>query len=216
MINTDSLDEAVFKRLEESYRKNLESAVISPIIANLEKDLPDTLFYHTIVHTKDVLCESLKFGILGGLSDRQLELLAIAAAYHDSGYLVRMEDNEIIGAESAENAMREAGTYSDAEIKLVSDMIIDTKLNDLGSLFVRTISSELAEYLLDADLSNLGREDFFKKGELLKKELNLSPEVFHTLTLKLIENHEWQTTAAEKLRGKQAIRNFELFKEMVK
>lgn len=212
MINSDGLEESVFERLEETYHELVENPIIYGILESLEKDLPKNLYYHNVNHTKDILEESLKFGILGGLTERDLELLAIASAYHDSGYLVREHDNEILAAEFARSAMEEEGSYSAEEIGLVSDMIIDTKLNDLGSIFVRTISSNLAEYLLDADLSNLGRKDFFDKGELLKKELNLSSDVFHSLTLKLIDNHQWHTEPARKLRSSQAAKNFEIFK----
>ncbi len=212
MINIDKLEFSVFQELESIYDRFLQLPIVSEILERLEKELPEKLFYHSVDHSKDVLFESLKFGLLGGLGSRELELLAIAAAYHDSGYLVRMEDNEVLGAEFAIKAMKEAGTYTPEEITIVSDMIIDTKLNDLGSIFVRTISSGLAEYLLDADLSNLGRDDFFKKGKLLQKELDLSDEVFHSLTLKLIDNHQWQTESARKLRSTQCQLNFEKFR----
>jgi len=212
MTNYDQLDDAIFKQIEDACNKYMQSPLISNILNRLESELPKNLYYHNVNHSKDVLCECIKFGILGGLTEKELELLAIASAYHDSGYLFRMDDNEVLAAEFVEKTMKDAGAYSEEEIKIVSDMIIDTKLNDLGSIFVRTISSDIAEYLLDADLSNLGREDFFDKGELLKKELNLAPDVFYSLTLKLLDKHQWQTEVAKKLRGSRAIRNFELFK----
>jgi predicted metal-dependent HD superfamily phosphohydrolase len=213
MINSDNLDDALFKKVETACNKYLDLPIISSILQRLETELPPTLHYHSVHHTKDVLTEGIKFGIIGGLRERELELLAIASAYHDAGYLFRLDDNEVLAAELIETTMKVTGTYSEDEIKIVSDMIIDTKLNDLGCIFVRTISSHIAEYLLDADLSNLGRDDFFDKGELLKKELSLSHDIFYSLTLKLLDKHQWHTEAADGLRGKRAIENFEAFKK---
>src|SRR5690606_14143605 len=128
------------------------------------------------------------------------QLLVIAAAYHDTGFLVRPMDNETVGARFAREQLEEDGRFSEEEIKLVETMILDTRLvaTELGPKQIPTVP--LSKYLLDADLSNLGREDFFERSELLRQELGVDQDLFLVQCKRLIESHEWLTPAAKRLR----------------
>ena len=54
----------------------------------LAEENEEVLPYHNVRHAKDVLCEALLFALTEGkLSDHELELLAVAAIYHDAGYV---------------------------------------------------------------------------------------------------------------------------------
>jgi hypothetical protein len=150
------------------------------------------------------------------MGERERELLGVAASFHDAGFLVRYEENESIGAEMAEKAMRDARSFTEEEIRLVQSMILDTRVVDDGSGYHTRASSELSKYLLDADLSNFGREDFFEKLLLVEAELGKSHKDHLQQTYRLFCNHTWLTSAADRLRGPQKNLNRERLEEMLK
>lgn len=189
--------------------------IIKEELVRLRQQLPTELSYHSYQHTQDVLDEALLFGFTAGLPHRDLELLAIAATFHDSGFLISPEDNEKYAADLAAIAMEEVGGYKEDEIKLVSRMILDTALQFSENGYAYIPSTELSKYLLDADLSNLGREDFMEKAALIANERG--QELKDTLPELVIflSGHRWQTEVAKNLREDRRIKNIELLKSFI-
>ena len=181
--------------------------IISQVLDDLSKKLPRNLYYHSKLHTDDVLKEAVIFALVDGLSVEKMRLLAIAAAFHDAGFMESPVDNERIGARMAREAMKKAGTFQQQEIDLVSQMILDTRLLSTGGALRQVPTTDLSRYLLDADLSNFGREDFFDKAELQRRELGYDRELFLRKTFDLINNYRWLTNAALKLRQEQKAEN---------
>ncbi|RMG39946.1 MAG: hypothetical protein D6719_12240, partial [Candidatus Dadabacteria bacterium] len=72
----------------------------------------------------------------------------------------------------------------------------------------------LSKYLLDGDLSNLGREDFFDKLELVRLERNIERDGFYKSTLGFVTRHRWQTKVAELLRGPTKAKNIAKLKQL--
>ena len=128
------------------------------ILATLKQELHSSLDYHNVEHTLDVLEQVLCLADLAQLPERERELLVVAAMYHDAGFLHQKALNEPIGAELAAKAMSTTGGYTKREIKTVKHMILDTTL--LMDDCAQISNTELSPYLLDADLSNLGRQCF--------------------------------------------------------
>ena len=199
-------EEAILKAQRE-LRKHV---IVQETLDLLARDLPDSLWYHALPHTEDVLDEVIRFGVTDNLSPRDLELLAIAAACHDVGFVSTPTSNESLGAAFAREQMERHGGFSSDEIALVERMIMDTALimNDLGLRQVAT--TRLSGYLLDADLSNLGREDFFAKGELQRKELGQDLDLFRKNALALLLAHQWNTSAGRLLRQTRKEHNIQL------
>ncbi|MEZ4753533.1 MAG: ATP-binding protein [Bdellovibrionota bacterium] len=200
------MNEVSEERLSEKAAELLAKPVISHIIERLDKELPKDLFYHSAEHTKNVFLEAVRYALFEGLTEKDIELLAIAAAYHDAGFIEKREENEVIGAAYAEENMRKHG-YSANEIECVRTMIMDTHLIHTDAGLRQLPSSELSKYLLDADLSNFGRKEFFEKSELLRKETGVEKEEFLKQSLQLVLNHDWLTLAAKTLRQKKKQEN---------
>jgi len=205
--------------LEPEIDKVLSKLKALPIIKNglaqLQKELPSHLVYHAYAHTEDVLAEAIRFAVVDCRSDRDLELLAIAATYHDAGFIQSPAANEPIGAQMALQAMKAHGGYSSEETTLVEQMILDTTLKDTLTGPRQVPSTDLSRYLLDADLSNFGREDFFDKGELQRQELGYDQEVFRRKSFELLNAHRWLTNAARSLRQTKKEENILLLKKMI-
>lgn len=192
----------------ESLAQQLAQFLAMPIVADvfrrLETELAANYVYHNLDHSKDVLSEALNFAIAESVDQRSLELLVIAAAYHEAGFLVRAQANEGFAAEMAKNAMQAAGGYSEEEIQLVCQMILDTELQNIYRGPAQVATTELSKYLLDADVANLGRDDFFTKMELIGQEANIERQTLLKQTLQLCRAHKWQTkTAADRLEAKK-------------
>ncbi len=179
--------------------------------------------YHRPEHTDDVLQEALLFAIADGITDeRSLELIGIMAIFHDIGMTMEPDDpdnlrknHEERGAKLAVEAMQRFGDYSDEEIKIVKESIEDTEITmRVDKVLVQQLARHrLGMYLLDGDLSNLGRPDFSEKSELEFEEQQYvfknppdGPK-FNKNTLGLIKNHTFQSPAAIKYRQEQQGKN---------
>ncbi len=170
----------------------------------LKRELPANLPYHNLEHVIDVFNEVITFGQHDNLDRRSLILLAVAAVFHDMGFIERGQENEDLGAQHAASAMQADGGFSAQEIDLVSTMILDTQVRFTTTGVRQIPTTELSKYLCDADVSNLGREDFFEKAELVRLEIGASdPQVFGQGLKKFLASHSWYSPAAQKLRQAQ-------------
>ena len=190
--------------------------IVFAALKKLQDFLPTNLLFHNINHTIDVLNEAILFGTQNALDGRSLELLAIAAAYHDIGFITQSTANEEIGANEAKAAMQTTARYSEQEITLVHTMILDTTLIVTERGAHQVPKTELSKYLCDADLSNLGRADFFERSDLFWQEIGKPDKAsYWREILKFLECHVWYTSAAEGLRQQQKESNIAVLRGMI-
>lgn len=209
---------------------------LSFIREGLKKKYPEAsekfgeiLAYHGEPHAEDVLHEAILFAISEGISDeREIELLAVAAVFHDAGFIREYDANETIGAGLAEEFMRESEKYTEAEIQRVRDIILSTRVKFDPGFKQLIVSPEdiLQRVIADADVSNFGREDFDEKAEAVYMELMAvgkikddTPETrkfFNNFRQKMIMTHNWNTDSARLLRDEQKQKNLEILNERIK
>lgn len=193
---------------DDAVKRLREKPVVAEAFVLLAEKLPPNIFYHTLAHTEDVFVEALRFAEHDGLDGQAIELLAIAAAYHDTGFIEAAGENEQLGASLAVKAMRRLGSYTDEQINLVSSMILDTTLRSTPEGFRQVPRTDIAKYLCDADVSNLGRVDFFEKAELIRQEIGSPPKrEFLRGVAQFLASHRWHTPAATALRQAQKEKN---------
>ena len=195
----------------------VESMLSKPIIIEalelLQRELPGRLCYHNLEHTNNAIRWGVTLALHDGLTEKEVELIAVAAAWHDTGFTKRYAENEEVGAALAVEAMAKHG-YSKADMDTVKQMILDTQLKPTADgLTIEQVSSgRLSGYMLDADLANFGWDTFLKTSvkvyneifgaghreacELLATEQG---ERFLCGTMRLITNHRWQTEAGAAL-----------------
>ena len=178
---------------------------LASLSRRLKRELDIKLVYHSYFHTVDVIDQAIKLGSNAQLCERDLEIITIAALFHDAGFLKQHHDNEPIGAKMAQTAMRVIGNYSEAEVDLVSQMILDTKLIMQGCAQIS--NTRLSPYLLDADLSNLGRTIFWRQTAAVATEIGIDFDKFMSNTRGLMERHDWQSDSARKVYGEQKEKN---------
>ena len=183
---------------------------VDEYIRDLFKDeLPAGIKFHDINHTlhpaRGVVAVANKLAVSENISEHDRELLIAAAYFHDTGYIREYEKNEPIAARMAGRILKLIG-YKPDEIKKIQKMILAT---DLG----RKPKTHVEKILCDADLDNLGREDFFKLDGKLRegrriRGLDVSDdEKWYQGTLGIMKNHQYYTESQKKLREKGKQKN---------
>ncbi|MEK6926772.1 MAG: HD domain-containing protein [Nanoarchaeota archaeon] len=163
----------------------------------LKKELSPNLLFHGVDHTIDVLNSAIKLGEIAKISKEYMLLLKTGAVLHDTGYLTRYENNEEIGVEMALKILPHFN-YDSEQIDIINNFILATKIPQRPK-------TSLQEMLCDADLANLGRDDFFIKTELLRRELALmtskeiSPLKWYKSTAGFLSSHFYHTQEAKNL-----------------
>lgn len=204
-------------------------ATLFPSILSYAKEtifpgLPKNLYYHRAEHTfSDVLPHAEELAVLEHVDREELFLLKVAVIFHDTGFTKVYANNESIGAEIAETALKSFG-FSNYQITTVKKIIMATSIsNKRGEHFQSAGESILEQIICDADLDNLGRDDFFECGENLRKELTfqgkvLSDRNWYNHQTILLESHNYYTKSAHNLRdaGKEKnLRKLEMLLENI-
>ncbi len=182
-------------------------------LTRLEQELPASLSYHSVRHTRDGVVPAVeRFAAWNGVDDAALLLLRTAAWYHDLGFVEQRIDHEAIGVRIAAFVLPHFG-YTPAQIVTIGGMIMATKLP-------QSPNTPLEELVVDADLDLLGRTNFLERNQDLRNELaaygmTLSDDEWYRDQLAFLQNHRYWTTVARTLRDEQKHRNIAALKELL-
>lgn len=168
-----------------------------PTLERLRNHLPKSLYYHGVHHTSDVIQSALRLAEAEGATETEKEWLAVAALYHDIGFLVHSDNHEHIGADMARKELPEAG-FTPEEIERIASMILATR-------YPQQPNNTLEQILCDADLDYLGRSDFYSIGATLYRELletgRISTEnEWNRLQVSFLNSHHYFTRTALETR----------------
>jgi predicted metal-dependent HD superfamily phosphohydrolase len=185
---------------------------------SLLKGLDPRLTYHNKRHTlKFVVPAALGLAEREGLSQSDTYAAGIAALFHDAGFLQRYRENEPIGAKYAIDFMIESGLqYPSLYFPLIKDAILNTNMENPPK-------TQLDKILRDADMAVLGNPKFSTWNLRLQIEYQRNPEsAMHILSvsdkgwiesqLKLLQSHEWFTSAAGELYQRRKVENLRKLK----
>ena len=96
-------------------------------LSEIEESSTQHKYYHNLQHTLEVMADAIHFAVLEQCYDSEIELLALAAAFHDIGHSQDPAIHEEISAEYAQIRMRKFG-YSATEMATVENLILDLSL----------------------------------------------------------------------------------------
>ena len=177
----------------------------------LEEKLPKELCYHDIKHTREVVARALEIGSGEKLTNEELEIVAIAAWFHDVGYTEQYIGHEEESQFIAENFLC-GKNYPEEKITIIKNCILATKyLHDAGNI--------LESVLIDADRLSMGLDIFEERGELLRKEWEVYLDKHYTdkewcdIQIKYLQETKFLTRYAFQKYQEQKDRNLKLFKE---
>lgn len=167
-------------------------------VSRLAEELSPMLIYHSLSHTVgEVVPAAERLATLENVGEEDRLLLLTAAFYHDLGYIYQRQGHEALSIQIAEQALPDFG-YSEAQIAVVRNIIQAT--------CVPQSPSNLREMIMaDADLDYLGADDFWKRSNDLRYELENYDKKFtdaewHTYQLSFIQHHQYFTAAERSLR----------------
>lgn len=131
-------------------------------VFNLFKEkLPNDYVYHNYNHTLETVKACKKLSKSYNLTNRDYEVLMLAAWFHDTGYISVCENHE----EESVKFMKEylTGNYPEEEIREIEALILSTRYQAVPD-------GSMQEILHDADYINLGRKNFNRRADLLRIE----------------------------------------------
>ena len=163
----------------------------------LDKGLPKNLYYHNLKHTMNVYYKVEMIGREEKVSEEELLLLKTAAIFHDAGFMVSYDNNEVIGAKMAEDTLP-LFKYTKEQIAIVKSLILATMMPPKPK-------NHLEMIICDADLDYLGRPDFTPVSQNLFRELFERGKIntieqWNRMQYRFIQKHKYFTATARRLR----------------
>lgn len=182
---------------------HIDKAMKDFVIDLLKSKIPYKYYYHNYEHTLYVLDKVIEIGTFENRSAKELQLLAAAALWHDTGYINTYKGHEEQSCVLARKYLPEYGHTMD-DIELVCGMIMATKIP-------QSTQNKLEEIIADADLEYLGTSHAAVMANHLFKELNalnplLTEEAWNNIEIDFLATHHYFTgyCKANKEHNKQA------------
>lgn len=173
----------------------------------LARELSPKLTYHSPAHTEAVVKECRALAPAAGLSADDTEALLVAAWFHDTGYLDVYDGHEFRSMERAAAWLGERGAPA-ARVELITSLIKATHRDSKPD-------SELEKLLVDADMSNLARDDYRSRAELLRTEWEVAldksypTQEWAELQLNFMLAHKYLSDAGKERYRKALKKNIE-------
>ena len=172
-------------------------------------NITEKICYHNIDHTLEAVEAAEVIGHKLNIPDQDLEIVLIAAWFHDTGYFLGCEDHEEASASIMARFLKEE-SVDEEMIAKVRNCILATKIP-------QSPQNILEKIVCDADLYHLGTDKFFDKSELLWHELALhdqemSPESWLEKSKSFVEDHRYHTSFGKTVLLPKLKKNLELLK----
>lgn len=170
------------------------------------------LSYHNLTHTESVVANAVKIANHYRLEDKETFIVVTAAWFHDTGY----STGEAAGHEKRGAAM--AAEFLRSE-EVDEDVIAEVEGCILATVWPQSPTNFLQQIVCDADLFHLGTPEFSDWNKLVRKEAEqrlgrkIDKTEWRKSTIKLLENHEYQTDYCRDLLDKQKKKNLEKLKQ---
>jgi len=179
----------------------------------LTGELSPDLTYHTLDHTVNVVKNAEHIGRREGFTRQDMNILAVSAWFHDTGYTRQYDDHEIVSARLARDFL-EARNVDPNMTEQVIQAILATK-------FPHQPGSRIAEALCDADFMHLADPRYFELIEKLRKEWKKTgvrpskKDEFERLSLDIFNTHEYHTSYCLEHCSKPKAHNKEILQRII-
>lgn len=173
-------------------------------VKNIFDEYPHpNLLFHNLEHTQTVVNRAKEIAAHYQLSDNEMQVIYIAAWFHDTGHLFAEIDKHEDKSVEIMRIFMQQENASEEFTKQVEDSIMSTRMP-------HEPKNLLQEIMCDADTYHFGTKDFKRTNKLIRKELDLRN--YQTLTfdwekntLDVLEGHQFFTSYCKMLldEGKQ-------------
>ncbi|MFN7118820.1 MAG: Pycsar system effector family protein [Saprospiraceae bacterium] len=161
----------------------------------------DKYIFHDFEHTKEVVEATKQIAAGYELSEREIEILILAAWFHDIGYIEGAEGHEERSCTYAATFLTE-NKYPADYITIILECIRATKIGAVPENLLEKI-------LCDADLSHLGNKMYWEHCTRLRQELFLTQNIVMSehdwvnFELDFITHHQYYTEVGHELFDKR-------------
>ncbi len=176
--------------------------------------LPETMVYHNLNHTWEVVKAANKIGTYASLSQDEKEILIVAAWFHDTGFKTDYDSHENESIKFAQDFL-EKSKYPTEKIEKVVSCIQTTKRDKKPSTLTERV-------LNDADFIHLSKKTYFDKLLLLKSELErvqgkkLADMDWFKDNLRFLKSHQFYTEFGKTILNPKVEKNIERQTAMLK
>ncbi len=185
--------------------QNIVESAINYVTKILTETAPPEMTFHNLDHAMEVVESVVEIGENSGVSKDDLELLQIAAIFHDVGWINGPASHEEYSAKIAK--------------EYLSSQSIDTKrIEEVTELILATDRKRIPQNLLhnilrDADILHIGKKGFYSKSLTLRSEYkftyskNIDDLSWIDLTIEFLGKTEFSTKYAKENYNKRLIKN---------
>ncbi len=163
--------------------------------------------FHDLEHTAQVVASARLLGTAFSLSDSELDLLLVAAWFHDSGYFGGPDGHEARSADLCEAFLKEKGA-SDADVSIARACILATKVP-------QNPKAILEQILCDADLAHLGMDIYYDRNSRLRQEFAIAQNRIYNeiewldFELNFLSAHDYHTVVAREQFNKRKAKHIQ-------
>lgn len=193
---------------------NITGRAIKRVKDIIDRNTPEEYEFHNFNHTLRVVNAALEIGKAYKLSGDELEILQLAAWFHDTGYADKYKGHEDKSKEYAKGFL-ESEDYPEGKKKQVLACIEATRMP-------QNPNNLLEKIICDADLIHLGKKSFFKRNEKLRKEwiasqdFQSTDEEWYYKNIDFLENHVYHTSYVQNEYGLRKEKNIRRLKQLFK
>ena len=181
-------------------KTNLKIKAVEAYVVRLLNDkLPASIYFHNVEHTIQVKKIALELAKIEKVKKEDREILALAALFHDVGFINTYEEHEEESQLIAVAYLRDKG-YPEDKIARIKELIkvTDSKIAP---------ASLLQKILCDADTAHVGQKKYRTRSNQLRKEWELNRTNFYPTDLQweeenlsFLQNEHTFYTAAAKMK----------------
>ena len=179
--------------------------------ALIREKKPEWVKYHDFHHAKSVVEACRVIGAASNLGEEDLEVVILAAWFHDVGYVEGIDRHEERSVDMAIAFLQESG-YPKEKIAQLAGCVLATQIPQKPK-------NLLEQVLCDADIAHLASEDFLELSELVRLEIEhrmrikLTEEEWLTMNIDFVAGHRYFTDYAKTMFEGQRRRNLAILKE---
>ncbi len=183
---------------QTTFNTPLTNAAREYVAAYITANFPPTITYHNIGHVDEVVKAAIKIGKAVDLKNDDLEIVVLAAWFHDIGYHSGHLGHENRSADIAKSFLMEKGLPAEKTNRVIG-CIKATRVPQKPS-------GLLEDVVCDADLYHLGSDKFEEKSDELWDEVktqgtDLSYFEWLKSSRDFIKSHTYHTSCAREKLG---------------
>ncbi|OOQ59943.1 Pycsar system effector family protein [Mucilaginibacter pedocola] len=169
------------------------------------------LVYHDRQHTENMVNRAVEIANHYQVNDHDYFVVVASGWFHDTGYMVDINNHEEESAKLAETYLKNIGVHEE-DIADIKGCIMATRMP-------QSPLSLLEKVICDADLYHLGTDDFFDTDKLLRKETEtlhdkeISKQEWRLKSIAFLSAHQYHTDYCQVLLNTGKQHNIDILKQ---